>query len=57
MASRRAQGLTDELVDMGEIAAIDSRADGLSTALCLLPADRIASALQRFPGARLEMLI
>ncbi len=42
---------------MGEIAAIDSRADGLSTALCLLPADRIASALQRFPGARLEMLI
>ncbi|WP_170369490.1 FAD:protein FMN transferase [Ruegeria arenilitoris] len=119
----RAQGLTDVLVDMGEIAAIGSRddgsdwrvglagpegvtrrielrdravatsapdatqlagrhghilgpqgqpvrhravsvsapdaalADGLSTALCLLPADRIAPVLQRFPEARLEMLI
>ncbi len=119
----RAQGLTDVLVDMGEIAAIGGRADGsdwrvglagpegvtghiqlrdravatsapeatllagsyghilgpqgqpvrhravsvsapdaaladgLSTALCLLPADRIAPTLQRFPEARLEMLI
>ncbi|UWR09394.1 MULTISPECIES: FAD:protein FMN transferase [Ruegeria] len=119
----RAQGLTDVLVDMGEIAAIGTRADGsdwrvglagpegvtrrielrdravatsapdatqlagrhghilgpqgqpvrhravsvsahdaaladgLSTALCLLPADRIAPVLQRFPEARLEMLI
>lgn len=119
----RAQGLTDVLVDMGEIAAIGGRADGsdwrvglagpegvarrielrdravatsapdatqlagrhghilgpqgqpvrhravsvsapdaaladgLSTALCLLPSDRIAPVLQRFPDARLEMLI
>ena len=32
-------------------------ADGLSTALCLLPTDRIEIALNHFPGARLELLL